>query len=104
MIDGEVTGSLQTAASLKVGETAKIHADLTAQSATNAGEVQGNVRVSDRLELLDGSRVHGDIEAQVLSVAAGAKINGRVSMEPGAVGVPTVAVGRGKKMKEEVVE
>ncbi len=80
IIDGEVTGSVQTAQMLRVGESAKIHADVQAGSATVAGEVEGNIRVSERLDLLESSRVHGDIEARVLSVAPGAVVNGRVTM------------------------
>ena len=84
VIDGEVTGSLQTAAALRVGDSAKIHADVTAQSAVVAGEIQGNIIVAEKLELLEASVVHGDIEAKVLSVAAGAKVNGKVSMNGGS--------------------
>lgn len=80
VIDGEVTGSIQTAASLRVGESARIQADVTAVSAVVAGAIQGNVRISDRLELLDSSVIHGDVECQTLSVAPGAKINGRLTM------------------------
>ncbi len=80
IIDGEVSGSVQTASSLRVGETAKIRADVTAHSAVIAGEVEGNLHVAERLELLETSRIRGDVEAQVLSVAPGATINGRVSM------------------------
>ncbi len=80
VIDGEVTGSIQTAASLRVGETAHIHADVSASSAVVAGEIQGNVRIAERLELLESSIVHGDVDCQTLSVAPGAKINGRLTM------------------------
>lgn len=80
VIDGEVAGSIQTAASLRVGETARIRADVSAGSAVIAGEVRGNVRAEDRLELLEGSVVYGDVECGVLSVAPGARVNGRVTM------------------------
>lgn len=80
VIDGEVTGSVQTTESLRVGEMAKIHANISARSAIIGGEVQGDIRVNERLDLLEHSIVHGDIEAEVLSVAAGAKVNGRITM------------------------
>lgn len=80
VIDGEVTGSVQTSESLRVGETAKIHADIKAGSAVIAGEVQGNVQVRDRLDITENALIHGDVETQVLSVAAGARLNGRVTM------------------------
>lgn len=80
VIDGEVMGTVHTDASLRVGESARIQADVSAASAVVAGEVAGNIRVTDRLDLLESSRVHGDIEAQMLSVAPGAVVNGRISM------------------------
>lgn len=80
VIDGEVSGSIQTAASLRVGDTAKITADVTAAVAVIAGAVSGNVKIQDRLELLESSVIHGDVECRVLSVAPGARINGRVTM------------------------
>lgn len=80
VIDGELSGSISTAASLRVGESAKIRADVTASSAVVAGEIQGSVHISDRLELLETSVITGDVQCRELSVAAGAQINGRVSM------------------------
>ncbi len=80
VIDGEVSGSVKTAASLRVGETAVIQADVRAVSAVVAGAVRGNIHVSDTIELLSSSSVEGDIHAKSISVAQGARINGRVTM------------------------
>lgn len=86
-IDGEVKGTVQAAQLLRVGETARIHADVKAGSAVVAGEIEGNILVNDRLELTESSRIHGDVTAKVLSIAAGAIVNGRVTM--GAAGRPS---------------
>lgn len=83
VIDGEVAGSVETQSALTVGETAKIHADVKAKSAVVAGEVVGNIFASEMLELLATSHVKGDIVTGRISVAAGARINGKVSMEEG---------------------
>lgn len=99
IIEGEVTGSVTIAGDLRVGPTARIHADVSAQNAVVAGEIGGNMRVADRLELVESSRVMGDIEAQVLSVAAGATINGKVSMGEHVGGKK----GRGKTIVAEEV-
>lgn len=80
IIDGEVSGSIKTATALKVGEGARIHASVAADSAIVAGVIEGNVSVAERLELLETSRVVGDIEAKILSVAPGAIIRGHVVM------------------------
>jgi len=80
IIDGEVAGSVETAKSLRIGETARIQADVHAQNAVIAGEVHGNLVVDQMLELLSTSQVKGDIATGRISVAAGAQINGRLSM------------------------
>jgi cytoskeletal protein CcmA (bactofilin family) len=97
VIDGEVSGSVETQSSLRVGETAKIHADVKAANAVIAGEVQGNIFVQDTLELLSTSDVKGDIVTTVISVAAGAQLNGRISMDQGK----TSSAGAKDKHKEE---
>ncbi len=81
LIDGEVSGSLQTSKVLQIGKTARIQADVEAQSAIIAGEVQGNIQAIEKLELHATSVVHGDIVTGLISVAPGAKINGRISMK-----------------------
>lgn len=80
VIEGEVIGSVKTAQHLRVGQAAKIQADVSAADAVVAGEVRGNVTVSGKLELLETSQVMGDMQASVLSVAPGAKVNGRINM------------------------
>lgn len=80
VIDGEVAGSVQTSSALRVGDAARIHADVKAANAVIAGEIQGNLFVSGMLELLATSKVIGDITTKQISVAAGAELNGRISM------------------------
>ncbi|MFA4845327.1 MAG: polymer-forming cytoskeletal protein [Patescibacteria group bacterium] len=81
VIDGEVSGTVATEKFLRIGETARIKADVKAHSAVIAGEVQGNVFVSEMLELLATSRVKGDVTTARISVAAGAQVNGKLTMD-----------------------
>lgn len=80
VIDGELKGSISTAMGLSVGNSAKIHANVSAQSAVIAGEVKGNINAIDSIELLASSVVTGDIETNLISVAPGARVNGKVTM------------------------
>lgn len=80
IIDGEVVGSIETAQALTIGESARIHANIEARSATVAGEIKGNIIAHDRLELLATSVVEGDIETADLHIASGAQVNGEVTM------------------------
>ncbi|MFH1404661.1 MAG: polymer-forming cytoskeletal protein [Patescibacteria group bacterium] len=97
VIDGELHGTIETKESLRIGQSAVIHADISAKQAIIAGEVEGNITIKGVLELLETSNITGDIEAEVLSVSSGAKINGKVSMqralEPARV-----------QKKEEIIE
>ena len=79
-IAGELNGVLQTVASLQIGESAVIHADVSAKNAVIAGEVVGNIHVEDGLQLLASSNVSGDIVTNRLSIAEGSVVNGKISM------------------------
>ena len=93
VIEGQVAGSVKIDGDLRVGEAARISADVSARNAVVSGEIQGNLVVADMLELTASSRIVGDVSASVISVASGSNINGRVSMG-----------GAGKKGKIEVAE
>lgn len=80
IIEGEVRGTISTAGDLKIGDAARVEADVQAQNAIISGEVRGNLRIAGRLELLATSKFYGDLVANVLSVDAGAMMNGTVRM------------------------
>jgi cytoskeletal protein CcmA (bactofilin family) len=80
LIEGVVEGSLKTERNLRVGEKAKINADVSAANAVIAGEVRGNLSVSEKLELEPTAHIFGDVKTKILTVAAGAEVNGRISM------------------------
>lgn len=80
LIEGVVEGSLKTERDLRVGERARISADVFAANATIAGEVRGNVVVAERLELEPTARLHGDVRTKILVVASGATVNGKLAM------------------------
>lgn len=79
-IEGELSGSLHTDNNLRIGESARIQAEVSADTATIAGEVRGNIRIADRLDLLETSVIYGDIQAETLSISPGSKVNGRITM------------------------
>ncbi len=93
VIEGEVEGTLTIVGDLRVGEQAKIQANVKAKNAHISGEIVGNISVAEKLDLSESSRVTGDIEAGDLQVASGAQMNGRVSMNQ-----------TGKKKAEPTIE
>lgn len=88
LIEGEVSGNIKTSGDLRVGEEAKIRADVVANNAVVAGELRGNIQIVGRLELLQTAKVIGDLTVDVLSVNPGAQINGKITMDGREVAVP----------------
>lgn len=80
VVEGVVNGTLKTAKDLRVGDAAKIKADVEAANVVVAGEIHGNVKTSGRLEVMASGKVLGNVEAAVLVVMEGATINGKVVM------------------------
>lgn len=80
LVEGMVEGKLSTSKDLRVGERARIAAEVSATNAVIAGEIRGNINVSERLELEPTAKVIGDIHTKVLTMAAGATVSGRVLM------------------------
>lgn len=94
LIEGVVEGSLRTERDLRVGERARIAANVAAANAVVAGEIRGNVTISERLELEPTAKVYGDVKTKVLIVSSGASVNGSISMNDGEE-KPAKAAARG---------
>jgi len=80
IIEGQMIGNLKTQKGLRVGEGAKIKANISAENAWVGGEIVGNVYILDHLELSPNAIIKGDVETENLTVATGAKINGQIKM------------------------
>ena len=80
IVEGEVSGSVKTAATLRVGDKAKITAEVSAKDAFVAGQVNGNMQVAEKLELSSTATVNGDVSAKILIVESGAVLNGKCTM------------------------
>lgn len=80
VIEGQVSGSIKTDKNLRVEQSAKIAANVSADSALVAGEVKGNIKAMNTLELTPSARVEGDLDVKTLIIAASATLNGRCIM------------------------
>lgn len=80
IVEGQVVGSFKTKKNLRVGESAKIKANVEAENALVAGEIKGNLCIKNHLELLVNARIKGDIQTQILTMETGAQVNGNIKM------------------------
>lgn len=79
-IDGEVRGSISTDGALLVGTSAKLFANVRAESAEIAGSVEGDLVVARRIALTETARVKGNLTCTELVIAQGAQFSGQSSM------------------------
>lgn len=80
IVEGVLEGSLKTGNRLRVGDKAKIKANVEAKDSSVSGEVTGNLKIKGFLEVTATAKITGDIEVNSLSIEKGAQINGRISM------------------------
>ena len=82
-LDGTVEGDV-ACATLVQGESGRIEGGIEAQSARLAGKVTGTVTVRE-LVVLSSARIEGDVHYETMTMEPGAKIDGRMVPNAGAV-------------------
>jgi len=80
IVDGEVSGRIETNGFLQVGNRAVINADVKAGNGKISGAIKGNVKIDGFLELTGSAKIEGDIEVGTMSMESGAVLNGRCVM------------------------
>lgn len=80
IVEGSVSGTLKTDKHLRVGNNAKISANVSAGSASISGEIRGNITVKEDLELSATAKIFGDIKTKTIQVATGAIIDGKCAV------------------------
>src|SRR5213594_2757171 len=68
LIDGDVEGTIDSTATLTIGEHARIRGEIRTKSVKLRGTVEGNIFVTERCELQANCTLRGDIEAPRLVV------------------------------------
>lgn len=87
-IDGTVLGDIETSSSKKnitiaLGESAKVHGDITGYRILIGGQVEGNIYATERVELHSNAVVHGDITYADLGIQPGAQVTGLMIRKDG---------------------
>jgi cytoskeletal protein CcmA (bactofilin family) len=93
-IDGTIDGSVESQASVIIGETGVVRGGVRGTDVVIAGTVQGDVScTTGHLEILAKGRVEGDIEAKSMRIETGgvfcgtSRMGGRGDNIPGAIPV-----------------
>ena len=79
-VDGSIKGKVHSEASLIIGASGKIDAEIDVRSVSINGEFRGCIRAADRVEIHKAGKVFGDIYSPCLIIEAGATFEGRCNM------------------------
>jgi len=78
-IEGTLSGSLETSGDIKVGQEAKIQANIIAGNILVAGQITGTIKATN-VVLTASAKITGDIETKALTIEEGATFNGKCAM------------------------
>lgn len=97
LILGTITGNVEVAGALEVGERASIQGDIRCRSVLLAGTILGDVLATHDAQVLKSATLGGNLAATAFSIERGAKYCGNVviGLDPKSVPKPTMAELRG---------
>jgi cytoskeletal protein CcmA (bactofilin family) len=77
-IDGRVKGEVVCDKTVLIGEGAKVHASIVADTVQVSGEVRGNITARCKITLDRTARVTGNLATPGIVIEEGAKLEGRI--------------------------
>ena len=81
-IDGAVEGEIDCAATVTIGNSGKVNAQIRAESVMIDGEIHGDIEARSEITLSKTARVYGDIMTEGIVIERGAKVEGRITIGP----------------------
>jgi cytoskeletal protein CcmA (bactofilin family) len=79
-VDGTIEGSVESKASVVVGESGTVRGNVRAVDVLVAGKIQGNVCCTGHLDIMSTGLIEGDIDAKSLRVEIGGVFAGTSRM------------------------
>ena len=79
-INGIVNGKIRSDATLEIGPSGKVDAEVNVRKILINGEFRGVIQAADRVEIHKDGKVFGDIYSPCLIIEAGAIFEGRCNM------------------------
>jgi len=84
LVEGTVEGKIKLKDyRVEIGQTGKVHANISAKVVKIDGEVEGDVTGQEKVIITRNGNVKGNIVAPRLTLEDGAKFKGSIDMDPG---------------------
>jgi len=81
-IDGELHGEIESENKLIIGESGVLDANIKAKEARVYGELEGEIELDETIYVDKNAVINADISARKIVIEAGAKISGKLNIEP----------------------
>ncbi len=92
IIEGKVDGKIKLEGhQVDVGQSGRVHADITAKVIKISGEVRGDLNGMEKVVISRSGNVHGNIVAPRMTLEDGAIFKGSIDMDPGEPAKPVLA-------------
>jgi cytoskeletal protein CcmA (bactofilin family) len=79
-VDGNLKGKIRSEATLVIGRTGKVEAEVAVRRVAITGELHGIIHASERIEIHKDGKVYGDLYTPCLIIEAGALFEGKCNM------------------------
>lgn len=79
-IDGILKGEIECEATVYCGDTAKIEADIIADSVISSGQIEGDIIAENMIKINNPGTLSGQVRTSSLGLEKGAFFNGRCHM------------------------
>jgi cytoskeletal protein CcmA (bactofilin family) len=81
-VDGSVEGEIDCAATVTIGATGRVNAQVCAEFVVIDGEIHGDIEARSEISLSKTARVYGDLMTEGIVIERGAKVEGRITIGP----------------------
>jgi cytoskeletal protein CcmA (bactofilin family) len=80
-VEGQITGDIDSAGDVTVGENGIARSNIKARNVILAGQVVGNVSAKGKLTIKASGKLHGNLSAAELSIESGGEFQGSSKMD-----------------------
>ena len=98
-VDGAVEGEIDCAATVTIGASGRVNAQVRAESVVIDGEIHGDIEARSEITLSKSARVYGDLMTEGIVIERGAKVEGRITIGP----VASASRARGAEVPTRVI-
>ncbi|MEX2206002.1 MAG: polymer-forming cytoskeletal protein [Myxococcota bacterium] len=82
VVDGSVEGEIDCAATVTIGSSGRVNAQICAETVVIDGEIHGDIEARSEISLSKTARVYGDLMTEGIVIERGAKVEGRITIGP----------------------